>query len=329
MSHVSPNLLVTNNTFNTQFEPIKISGTQGSLFTGNVGNIGTVNHPYPRPNADTNYAAGITLQNPSRDYVKQTTGTVTNTSNQITSIANTTGIVQGVGQVVTGTGIPANTTVTTLAGSTVTMSANATGGSPGETIQFLTCGTTANAALDNLTDTIESNIFTSSNASPLYGIYISPSQITNTIEWNVLYPFGNPGTTAIQDSSGGSNTISNNYIDNAGTANLLYAAPAVADAGASMPIAASTAGTSVSVPLNGQAKAVNTATAALTAIGASCVWAQPVGSAVTIANDHACQTSFISPTTTTPVILGFKLTVTGPNGSTAIDMVYFGVDPSL
>lgn len=53
-----------------------------------------------------------------------TTGNITSASNQLTSIANVTGVVAGLG--VTGVGIPAGTTVSSISGTTVTMSANAT-----------------------------------------------------------------------------------------------------------------------------------------------------------------------------------------------------------
>lgn len=53
-----------------------------------------------------------------------TTGNITSGSNQLTSLASTSGIIGG--SAITGTGIPANTTVLSIASTTVTMSANAT-----------------------------------------------------------------------------------------------------------------------------------------------------------------------------------------------------------
>ena len=65
-----------------------------------------------------------------------TTGTVTSGSNQVTSIASMTSI--AVGQSITGTGIPAGTTVSAVnvGASSLTLSVNATGGTAGETITF-------------------------------------------------------------------------------------------------------------------------------------------------------------------------------------------------
>lgn len=66
--------------------------------------------------------------------VLATTGDITSASNQLTNLAATTGV--AVGQYVAGTGIPANTTVTAISGTTVTMSANATATTVGVAVTF-------------------------------------------------------------------------------------------------------------------------------------------------------------------------------------------------
>jgi hypothetical protein len=63
-----------------------------------------------------------------------TTGNTSNGSNQLTSLASTTNL--HVGQLITGTGIPANTVVSAIAGTTVTMSANASATNTGTSVTF-------------------------------------------------------------------------------------------------------------------------------------------------------------------------------------------------
>lgn len=68
----------------------------------------------------------------------QTTGTTTSGSNQLTGLASTQGIASGM--TITGTGIPGGTTVSSIVGTTVTMSANASAtGTP--TVTFMTPAT--------------------------------------------------------------------------------------------------------------------------------------------------------------------------------------------
>lgn len=62
------------------------------------------------------------------------TGNTTNGVNTITSLSASTGV--AIGQLVTGTGIPAGTTVTSIVGSTATLSANATATGTGVTFTF-------------------------------------------------------------------------------------------------------------------------------------------------------------------------------------------------
>jgi len=63
-----------------------------------------------------------------------TTTANTNSNNQLTSVANTTGL--AVGMDITGAGIPANTTISLISGSTITMSASATATAVGVTVKF-------------------------------------------------------------------------------------------------------------------------------------------------------------------------------------------------
>ncbi len=67
-----------------------------------------------------------------------TTGSVTNLSNQLTGLASTTGIIGGDYDIVSGTDIPDSpaTTVTSIIGTTVTMSADATSTNPSEAVTF-------------------------------------------------------------------------------------------------------------------------------------------------------------------------------------------------
>jgi hypothetical protein len=69
----------------------------------------------------------------------KTTGTITSGSNQLTTLASTNAIVTGM--TITGTGIPAGTTVSSIVGTTVTMSANATASTVGVSVTFVTPAT--------------------------------------------------------------------------------------------------------------------------------------------------------------------------------------------
>lgn len=71
---------------------------------------------------------------PNTDPVLTTTGNISNGSNQILSLASTTGLVNG--QVIFATGIPFGTTITNISGSTVTMSRMATLTMSGDVISF-------------------------------------------------------------------------------------------------------------------------------------------------------------------------------------------------
>jgi len=71
---------------------------------------------------------------PNATAVLTTTGNITLNSNQLTSLASTTGIAAG--QYVYGTGIPSQTTVLSIAGSTVTLSQPATVTATGNSVSF-------------------------------------------------------------------------------------------------------------------------------------------------------------------------------------------------
>jgi hypothetical protein len=70
----------------------------------------------------------------SSSTIITTLATTTNSSTSLTSIANTAGVAAG--QTITGTGIPANTTVVTLSGTTVAMSQAATASGSGVSVTF-------------------------------------------------------------------------------------------------------------------------------------------------------------------------------------------------
>jgi len=96
------------------------------------------------PDADNQVASGsVTLPSGSVCYVNanipfSTTGNTSNGSNQLTALASTNGIANG--QTITGANIPGGTTVSSIAGTTVTMSANATGSATGSVIVFAGTG---------------------------------------------------------------------------------------------------------------------------------------------------------------------------------------------
>lgn len=70
----------------------------------------------------------------SNNSVLSTTGDINNGSPSLTNLAATTGVTAG--QYISGTGIPVGTTVVSIVGTTVTMSANATATTVGVAVQF-------------------------------------------------------------------------------------------------------------------------------------------------------------------------------------------------
>lgn len=88
--------------------------------------------------ADNYLSYGIALGN--LHVGPKTTGTITSGSPSLSSLVSTTDI--AVGQKISGTGIPSGTTVLSISGSTVTMSANATSSTTGVTVIFYANPTT-------------------------------------------------------------------------------------------------------------------------------------------------------------------------------------------
>jgi hypothetical protein len=99
-----------------------------------------------------------------------TTGTTTNTSTSVTSVATVTGI--AIGQTVTGTGIPAATTVAGISGTTVTLSAAATA-SGTVTLTFTTGLSAAQAIHDTAISLVR--VINRYTSSTVYGFYLSQS----------------------------------------------------------------------------------------------------------------------------------------------------------
>jgi hypothetical protein len=101
-----------------------------SQFLGGSGLVSTYQN-----SALTILDGGVWQQNPP---FLSTTGSVINGSNQLTGLASTAGIVGGNVQIVTGADIPNSpaTTVVSIVGNTVTMSANAIGTNASEAVQF-------------------------------------------------------------------------------------------------------------------------------------------------------------------------------------------------
>lgn len=98
---------------------------KGSLFFGNTRGPSRVKLSFT-------YAAGLTVATGIGD--RTYTATTTNANNQLTLLSSTLGLEKG--QIVSGTGIPANTWITGIAGTTVTMNNNATASAAGVSITF-------------------------------------------------------------------------------------------------------------------------------------------------------------------------------------------------
>lgn len=236
-SSTSNNLLVTNNTINSAYEPIYLSATQNSQIFGNIGNIGTITTGNPSPT----YPSGISVINWAADA-------------GCSVVENNTGNVIG------------------------------------------------------------ENSFTSLNANAKYGVLFETNQYPNTAQYNILYPFGSPGTAAIQNNSGGSLTLAGNQTTSSTVP--LNGAPPISNAGPSRTVLG---GTSVTLDGSGTANMVgsNSITYA---------WSQILGSTVTINNPSSSIANFTAPSAPTVTLLGFQLTATTINGSTS-DQVYVAVGP--
>jgi hypothetical protein len=98
--------------------------------------------------------------------VLTTTGNVSNTSNQLASLASTTNL--AVGQVIAGTNIPVGTQVVSISGSTVTMSRAATGTLVGGTVTFsnrFALGSSVQLQVDQLDEAVTSHLGAWSNGA--------------------------------------------------------------------------------------------------------------------------------------------------------------------
>ena len=148
------NLSLTNTTFSTITAS---SGSSDVYFAGNNQTVTTSGVTYSvntgmslnwhvnsgsNVNLGTAVLGGTTFSTNGAYNYTSITGTVASGSNSITSVSSTAGLQPGM--IITGTGIPANTFITSvgvLATSTVTISNNATGGSAGETLTLSTAST--------------------------------------------------------------------------------------------------------------------------------------------------------------------------------------------
>lgn len=167
-----------------------------------------------------NEASGISANN----IVLTTTGNITNLSNQLTNLASITGIVEG--QLIVGTGIPANTYVKSIVSTTVTMSQNATANLTANAVNFEhTYATGANVqvqldALDAIisaianvqypitaTTTVLSTTGTTTNGSPTITSLASTS---NLLVGMAVSGTGIPSGSYILSISGSSVTMNQN-----------------------------------------------------------------------------------------------------------------------
>lgn len=144
-----------------------------------------------------------------------TTGNITNTSNQLTNLAVTTGIVAG--QSITGTGIPNGTTVSSISGTTVTMSANATATTTGLAVTFST-GASVSQAIQDATDSLCRVV----NQNASCTVYAFDTSIPTTLPGQLLFEERSIGggtftatganTTAWSPSISGSGASSTNDV---------------------------------------------------------------------------------------------------------------------
>lgn len=97
---------------------------------------------------------------PNSNSILVTSGTVSTGSNQLTSLASVTGLADG--QYIFGTGIPQNTTIVSISGSTVTMSQEATINGVGIGVTFYSPSVITTAGQINWNDPIEIDVIGSS-----------------------------------------------------------------------------------------------------------------------------------------------------------------------
>ena len=93
-------------------------------------------------------------------FTLATTGNTTNANNVIASVANTTGLIPGMS--VTGTGIPASTTISSISGSNVTISNNATATATGVALTF------SGPGLFRLTSTTATDLYLGTYTAPWF-----------------------------------------------------------------------------------------------------------------------------------------------------------------
>jgi parallel beta-helix repeat protein len=204
------------------------------------------------------------------------------------------------------------TSNSTIMGNAVTQSGQVQSIPPsGEARHFPAGLTICNCAAHNAgthQTTITDNTITSTATNSQYGVYVDTGQTGNTISHNDLFP----NETAVQDASGGANTIIGNR---AGQNDSLAGAPPVANAGPSHLVAKGSA-----VTLDGSGTRLMTGGAT----GVTYTWSQISGPTVTISNPGSTKATFTAPSVSTVTVLGFRLTATTGNGSTS-DETYVGV----
>ena len=101
-------------------------------------------------------------------FTLTTTGTISNGSTSMTSVANTTGLETG--QLITGSNIPSGTYITNIAGSTVTMSLPATANATGQSVTFT--GLSASQAIRETSLSLV-RVINRYSSSTLYAYYMS------------------------------------------------------------------------------------------------------------------------------------------------------------
>jgi len=113
---------------------------------------------------------------PNSDSILTTTGTISSGSNQLTSLASTSGL--AIGDFIFATGIPSGTTIASIAGSTVTMSQNATLNGVGISVTFYSPSVITTPGQINWNDPIEIRVI---GSSLTYTIAANPSSTDITL----------------------------------------------------------------------------------------------------------------------------------------------------
>ncbi len=154
------------------FTILACGGTAGINFSDTLTIAGTTYTAYGTEDSGVNKRYSL-----HADFT--TTGDTTNTNATLTNVASTVGC--EIGRAITGTNIPASTTIVSFTANTIVMSANATGSTAGVTFTISTGGTPA----QNIFDTAESLVrIINRNATntTVYAYYISnPSELPGQI----------------------------------------------------------------------------------------------------------------------------------------------------